>query len=189
VASSPEVGKYAVQPLLLPALMRPYPCPVALISRVFRLCHRQTHWQPVHGQRSDQNRRGRSGRWWLIDVPEVPAAHSQARRLDQAEAVARDLIALLTDSDPDSFDVEVKVQLPDEVGADLDRAEELRQEAARSQPKLLPGTVRAQLWSAVFTSVTVLCLTSDRPAVLAAVSREDLVSRIRAEWPHPRAAW
>lgn len=77
--------------------------------------------------------RGRSGRWWLIDVPEVPAAHSQARRLDQAEDVARDLIALLTDSDPGSFDVEVNVQLPAEVRADLDRAEELRQEAARSQ--------------------------------------------------------
>ncbi len=77
--------------------------------------------------------RGRSGRWWLIDVPEVPAAHSQARRLDQAEDVARDLIALLTDSDPGSFDVDVNVRLPDEVRADLDRAEELRQEAARSQ--------------------------------------------------------
>lgn len=77
--------------------------------------------------------RGASGRWWLIDVPEVPAAHSQARRLDQAEEVARDLIALLTDSDPGSFDVEVNVQLPGEVRADLDRAEELRQDAARSQ--------------------------------------------------------
>ena len=49
--------------------------------------------------------RGRSGRWWLIDVPDVPAAHSQARRLDQADDVARDLIALLTDADPGSFDV------------------------------------------------------------------------------------
>ena len=77
--------------------------------------------------------RGASGRWWLIDVLEVPAAHSQARRLDQAEDVARDLIALLTDSDPGSFDVEVNVRLPDEVRADLDRAGELRQEAARSQ--------------------------------------------------------
>jgi len=77
--------------------------------------------------------RGRTGRWWLIDVPGVPAAHSQARRLDQAEDVARDLIALLTDADPGSFDVDIAVQLPAEVRADLDRAEELRQEAARSQ--------------------------------------------------------
>ncbi len=77
--------------------------------------------------------RGRTGRWWLVDVPAVPAAHSQARRLDQAEDIARDLIALLTDADPDSFDVDITVQLPDEVRADLDRAEELRQEAARSQ--------------------------------------------------------
>jgi len=49
--------------------------------------------------------RGRSGRWWLIDIPEAPAAHSQARRLDQADDVACDLIALLTDADPGSFDV------------------------------------------------------------------------------------
>jgi hypothetical protein len=76
--------------------------------------------------------RGRTGRWWLIDVLEVPAAHSQARRLDQAEDVARDLIALLTDADPGSFDVNIRVELPAEVRADLDRAEELRQDAARS---------------------------------------------------------
>src|SRR5258707_3907380 len=76
--------------------------------------------------------RGASGRWWLIDVPDVPAAHSQARRLDQAEDVARELIALLTDSDPGSFDVDVNVRLPDELRADLDRAEELRQGAAPS---------------------------------------------------------
>jgi len=48
---------------------------------------------------------------------------SQARRLDQAEDVARDLIALLTHADPDSFDVDIAAQLPDEVRADLDRAE------------------------------------------------------------------
>jgi galactokinase len=80
-----------------------------------------------------QVERGRTGRWWLIDVPGVPAAHSQARRLDQAEDVARDLIALLTDADPGSFDVDIAVQLPAAVRADLDRAEELRREAARSQ--------------------------------------------------------
>jgi hypothetical protein len=77
--------------------------------------------------------RGRTGRWWLIDVPEVPAAHSQARRLDQAEDVARDLIALMTDADPDTFDLDIRVQLPEQVRADLQRAEELRQQAARSQ--------------------------------------------------------
>lgn len=77
--------------------------------------------------------RGRTGRWWLIDVPEVPAAHSQARRLDQAEDVARDLIALMTDTDPESFEVDLQVHLPDQVRADLQRAEELRQQAARSQ--------------------------------------------------------
>jgi hypothetical protein len=77
--------------------------------------------------------RGRTGRWWLLDVPEVPAAHSQARRLDQAEDVARDLIALMTDTDPQTFDVDIHVQIPEQVRVDLQRAEELRRQAASSQ--------------------------------------------------------
>ena len=77
--------------------------------------------------------RGRSGRWWLIDVPDVPAAHSQARRLDQVEEVTRDLIAAMTDTEPDSFGVDIHVELPGPVRADLQRAEELRQQAAASQ--------------------------------------------------------
>lgn len=51
----------------------------------------------------------RSGKWWAIEVPEVRGAHSQARRLDQVEAQARDAVALLLDVPPDSFDMDVHV--------------------------------------------------------------------------------
>lgn len=29
----------------------------------------------------------RSGNWWAIDVPDVPGAFTQVRRLDQAESM------------------------------------------------------------------------------------------------------
>lgn len=50
----------------------------------------------------------RSGDWWAVEVPEVPGVHTQARRLDQAEAMAREAIALMLDVPPDSFAVEIE---------------------------------------------------------------------------------
>ena len=47
----------------------------------------------------------RSGDWWAVEVPQVPGVHTQARRLDQVSAMARDAIALMLDVPPDSFDV------------------------------------------------------------------------------------
>lgn len=49
----------------------------------------------------------RSGRWWALEAPQVPRARSQARRLDQAEPMIREAIAMVLDVDPDSFDVEI----------------------------------------------------------------------------------
>jgi hypothetical protein len=97
--------------------------------------------------------------WLLIDVPELPAAHSQARRLDQVEDVARDLIALLTDADPGSFDVDIKVELPAEVRADLDRA---GSDAALSegQPAAPPGSCSSARASH-HVSTSSACLGSD----------------------------
>ena len=57
----------------------------------------------------------RSGRWWAIEVPGVDGSiHTQARRLDEVEAMAHDAIALTLDVPPQSFDVEV-VPLPPSV--------------------------------------------------------------------------
>lgn len=76
---------------------------------------------------------GRSGSWWVLSVPEVPGAHSQAPRLSRAEALARELISLMVDTPPDSFTLHVDVLLPDDVSRDLERSAKLRGEAARSQ--------------------------------------------------------
>lgn len=56
----------------------------------------------------------RSGDWWAIDVPGLLGAHTQARRLDQVEHMARELIGLLLDVPEDSFDVNVQAELVDE---------------------------------------------------------------------------
>jgi len=50
----------------------------------------------THGYRV---RAVRSGNWWSITVPELPGVFSQARRLDQVEAMAREAIAMMLDVD------------------------------------------------------------------------------------------
>jgi DNA-directed RNA polymerase specialized sigma subunit len=69
----------------------------------------------------------RDGKWWAISVKGLPGALSQVRRLDQAEAMAREVIALVLDVPEDSFDVVVAPELSEEhrdALAELDRAKE-----------------------------------------------------------------
>ena len=73
----------------------------------------------------------RSGRWWAIEIPEVSGGiYTQARRLDRAEAMARDAIALTLDVPPDSFEVHVVPVLPEAWEAELGEVREARRSAA-----------------------------------------------------------
>ena len=74
----------------------------------------------------------RGGDWWVIQVDPAPRHHvvTQARRLGHIERAARDAIALLLDVAPDSFDVVLDIRLPGSVRQLIDRATELRREAA-----------------------------------------------------------
>jgi len=74
----------------------------------------------------------RDGRFWNIRVPEVERS-TQARNLNEAEAMARDLVAIMEDIPPDSFDIEVKITLPDDVRRELQRSAALREQAAQAQ--------------------------------------------------------
>lgn len=47
--------------------------------------------------------------------------------------MARDLIAVMEDAQPDSFGIDVQIELPDEVHQELARSAELRDQAARAQ--------------------------------------------------------
>lgn len=51
----------------------------------------------------------RSGKWWAIEVPEIPGVFTQVKRLDQVEEMARDAIALMLEVPADSFDTEVQL--------------------------------------------------------------------------------
>ena len=57
----------------------------------------------------------RSGDWWAIEVPGVEGVHSQARRLDQVDSMAREAIALMLDVPEDSFDLILMPELDNEV--------------------------------------------------------------------------
>jgi predicted RNase H-like HicB family nuclease len=83
----------------------------------------------MRARRSYTARCRRSGAWWAIDVPELRGVYSQARRLDQVEAMARDAIALLLDVSGDSFDVILQPVLPEELKSDLEAAKTARSRA------------------------------------------------------------
>jgi hypothetical protein len=78
------------------------------------------------------------GRWWFIRIPGLgnnpdEGLPTQARRLTEVEPMARDLIAVYLDVPEDSFDVEVRVELPATVQQHLQRAADLRGRATLAQ--------------------------------------------------------
>jgi hypothetical protein len=73
----------------------------------------------------------RDGRFWAIQVEGV--GPTQARHLREVDAMARDLIALMTHAAPDSFDVDYDYRLPEVACGHIKRASELRAEAEQAQ--------------------------------------------------------
>ena len=71
----------------------------------------------------------RSGDWWAISVPELRGVHTQARRLEKAEAMVRDAIAVFLDVPSDSFDVRIEPVLPRELQGKVGRGRKVRGEA------------------------------------------------------------
>lgn len=50
----------------------------------------------------------RDGRYWLIRVPQIDRC-TQARSLREVETMARDLVAVMTEAEPDSFELSVLI--------------------------------------------------------------------------------
>jgi hypothetical protein len=74
----------------------------------------------------------RDGRFWRIRVPDVDRS-TQARSLHEAEAMIRDLVAIMEEVPPDSFDIDMKITLPEDVREELQQAVALREEARAAQ--------------------------------------------------------
>jgi predicted RNase H-like HicB family nuclease len=47
-------------------------------------------------------------RWWIVSIPEVPGAYTQARQLREVEAMAREVVALMLEIPEDSFDLDIE---------------------------------------------------------------------------------
>jgi predicted RNase H-like HicB family nuclease len=77
----------------------------------------------------------RNGPWWAISVRELASVHTQTRRLDKVETMAREAISLSLDAAQDSFDVAVHVELASlgSLQAPIEEATRARQAAAKSQ--------------------------------------------------------
>lgn len=76
----------------------------------------------------------RSGDWWAIEVPAVDGVLAQARRLAQAEAMARDAIAMMLNVMPDSVAVEAVPQLPERVERAVVQVRTSRSQVERVPP-------------------------------------------------------
>ena len=74
----------------------------------------------------------RDGDVWLVKVPAVERV-TQARRLDQAGAMARSLISIMTGEPDDSFDVQVRPRLEPALAELADTATNARARAAQAQ--------------------------------------------------------
>lgn len=76
----------------------------------------------------------REGRWWVAEVQVAGTTQAtQARRLADIASHARDLVATILDCEPEEVTVTLDLVLPEEVVADLDRSQRLREEAATAQ--------------------------------------------------------
>jgi hypothetical protein len=74
----------------------------------------------------------RDGRFWRIRVPDIDRS-TQARSLSEAEAMIRDLIAIMDDVPADSFDVDMKIILPDDIQLELQQSRAFREQALQAQ--------------------------------------------------------
>jgi hypothetical protein len=74
----------------------------------------------------------RGEKFWLVTVPEIERT-TQARTLREVEPMARDLIAVMEQVDPHSFELTADIVFPAVAYEHWTRAALLREQAARSQ--------------------------------------------------------
>lgn len=83
----------------------------------------------------------RSGKWWAIEVPEVPGAFSQARRLNEIQEHAAYAVATALDIEPETVEVELAINYDlasqvDNTRTDLENALAAAQEASANMAQL-----------------------------------------------------
>ncbi len=74
----------------------------------------------------------KDGRWWFIEVPALDIS-GQAASVSEVDAVAREVIGLVLDVEPDTIDVTVSVELPDSISTDWADARQAGERARAEQ--------------------------------------------------------
>jgi hypothetical protein len=74
----------------------------------------------------------RGEQFWLVTIPEIQRT-TQARTLREVEPMARDLIAVMEQVDPHSFELKADIVFPSAAYEHWTRAAKLREESARTQ--------------------------------------------------------
>lgn len=64
----------------------------------------------------------RSGKWWVVTVPAVDGAFTQAKRLDHVEDMARSVVEDLLEIDGSTLDVTLNIDLPEDQRRLVDEA-------------------------------------------------------------------
>ena len=77
------------------------------------------------------------GKWWSLQVREMPNAISQVKSLDQADEWIREAINIVSDEPEDSFDVEIIPVVGEELEAALAEAREFAAEFDQFQPRMV----------------------------------------------------
>jgi len=58
----------------------------------------------------------RSKDWWIAEVPELDRVYTQAKSISQVKSLVREVINLVHDIDPETFDLEIEVAAQDIIG-------------------------------------------------------------------------
>ncbi|MGV9745461.1 HicB family toxin-antitoxin system [Rhodococcus zopfii] len=80
----------------------------------------------------------REGKWWMVAIPELDDL-TQARRLGEAELMAREVIALRTGAALDDIEVDMHIDVDDisDAGARAEKIRAERREAERLEQQAL----------------------------------------------------
>lgn len=85
----------------------------------------------------------RIGEWWALEVPDLPGVFSQVKRLEQADAAAREAIAVMLDSESDGFSVRLDPVLSDEAREALEAARQAQEATRRAAERERQAMQRA----------------------------------------------
>lgn len=77
------------------------------------------------------------GKWWSLQVREMPNAISQVKSLDQADEWIREAINIVSDEPEDSFDVAIIPVVGEELEAALAQAREFAAEDDQFQRRMV----------------------------------------------------